>query len=113
MVGGELLNGLRDDWRDEAELQLHDAISPEQRAKQLGYDKHPVYTYRTAEMLRPHMERVWGASWVDQVMGCHMANPSELFRAMADGDPYPVKAFFTLGNNTLLSNRTSTRSDGR
>ena len=37
------------------------------------------------------------------VMGCHMANPSEMFRAMADGDPYPIKAFFTLGNNTLLS----------
>jgi anaerobic selenocysteine-containing dehydrogenase len=32
-----------------------------------------------------------------------MANPSELFRAMATGEPYPVKAFFSLGNNTLLS----------
>jgi anaerobic selenocysteine-containing dehydrogenase len=40
---------------------------------------------------------------MDQVMGCHMANPSELFRAMATGDPYPVKAFFAIGNNALLS----------
>ncbi len=103
VVGGELLHGLRDDWRSEAELQLHDVISPEQRKKQLGYEKHPVYTYRTAEILKPHLERVWGEPWVDQVMGCHMANPTEVFRAMADGDPYPVKAFFTLGNNTLLS----------
>ncbi|MDP6978741.1 MAG: molybdopterin-dependent oxidoreductase [Myxococcota bacterium] len=103
VVGGEMLSGLHPGWRTEAELQLHDAISPEQRAKQLGYDKHPVYTYRTAEMLRPHMERVHGQPWIDQVMGCHMANPTEVFRAMADGDPYPVKAFITLGNNTLLS----------
>ena len=103
VVGGELMNGLRDDWIHESELQLHDAISPAQRAKQLGYEKHPVYTYRTAEILKPHLERVWGQPWVDQVMGCHMANPSELFRAMADGDPYPVKAFFVLGNNALLS----------
>ena len=103
VVGGELLHGLPPGWRSEAELQLHDAITPEQRSKQLGYTKHPVYTYRTAEILRPHLERVWGQPWVDQVMGCHMANPSEVFRAMADGDPYPVKAFFVLGNNALLS----------
>jgi anaerobic selenocysteine-containing dehydrogenase len=32
-----------------------------------------------------------------------MANPTDLFRAMDTGDPYPVKAFFTLGNNTLMS----------
>ncbi|MEO1055679.1 MAG: molybdopterin-dependent oxidoreductase [Actinomycetota bacterium] len=103
VVGGETLNALNPGWRTEAELQLHDEISPEQRAKQLGYDTHPVFTYRTAEMLREPMQRVWGQQWVDQVMGCHMANPSEVFRAMADADPYPIKAFFTLGNNTLLS----------
>ena len=49
------------------------------------------------------MERVHGRPWIDQVMGCHMANPSEVFRAMADGDPYPIKAFIALGNNALLS----------
>ncbi|MEM1331840.1 MAG: molybdopterin-dependent oxidoreductase [Actinomycetota bacterium] len=103
VVGGDLLHSLNPGYRTEAELQLHDEISPEQRAKQLGYDTHPVFTYRTAEMLRPHMERVWGQPWVDQVMGCHMANPPEVFRAMAEGDPYPIKAFFSLGNNTLLS----------
>ncbi|MDJ0866321.1 MAG: molybdopterin-dependent oxidoreductase [Myxococcota bacterium] len=103
VVGGELLSGLHPGWRTEAELQLHDAIAPQQRAKQLGYATHPVYTYRTAEMLQPYLEKVWGQPWVDQVMGCHMANPSGVFRAMADGDPYPVKAFITLGNNTLLS----------
>ena len=103
VVGGELLSGPNPDYRTEAALHLHDTISPEQRAKQLGYDKHPAYTYRTAEILKPHLERVWGEPWVDQVMGCHMANPSEVFRAMADGDPYPIKAFFVLGNNALLS----------
>ncbi|MBB85139.1 MAG: dehydrogenase [Deltaproteobacteria bacterium] len=103
VVGGETLGGLNPSYRTESDLQLHDAISPEQRAKQLGYEKHPAYTYRTAEILRPYMKKVWGREWVDQVMGCHMANPSELFRAMATGDPYPVKAFFALGNNALLS----------
>ena len=103
VVGGETLGGLHPGWRTEAELQLHDRISSEQRAKQLGYSTHPVYTYRTAEMLQPYLEKVWGQPWVDQIMGCHMANPSEVFRAMANGDPYPIKAFFALGNNALLS----------
>lgn len=103
VVGGDLLNAPHPGWVTEADLQLHDSISPEQRAKQLGYEKHPVYTYRTAEMLTGPMERVWGKRWMDQVMGCHMANPSEVFRAMVSGDPYPVKAFFVLGNNALMS----------
>jgi anaerobic selenocysteine-containing dehydrogenase len=103
VVGGEALTGLHPGWRTEAELQLHDRLSPEQRAKQLGYNTHPAYTYRTAEILQPYLKKVWGQPWIDQIMGCHMANPSEVFRAMADGDPYPVKAFFVLGNNALLS----------
>jgi anaerobic selenocysteine-containing dehydrogenase len=103
VVGGELLNAPHPGWVPEAELQLHDEIAPEQRAKQLGYDTHPAYTYRTAEMLTGPMERVWGVRWMDQVMGCHMANPSEVFRAMDTGEPYPVKACFVIGNNALLS----------
>jgi anaerobic selenocysteine-containing dehydrogenase len=103
VVGGEGFGGVHPGWLPESVLQLHDEISPEQRAKQFGYDKHPVYTYRTAEMLTGPMEKVWGVRWMDQLMGCHMANPSELFRAMDTGDPYPVKAFFAIGNNALLS----------
>ena len=36
VVGGELLNAPHPGWVPEAELQLHDEIAPEQRAKQLG-----------------------------------------------------------------------------
>lgn len=103
VVGGERMHGFNPGYRSEAEIHLHDELSPEQRAKQMGYEKHPVYTYRTAEILKPHLERVWGQPWIDQAQGCHMANPSEMFRAMADEDPYPIKAFFALGNNALMS----------
>jgi anaerobic selenocysteine-containing dehydrogenase len=103
IVGGETLGGPNPGFRPESDLQLHDALRPEQRAKQLGYDEHPVYTYRTAEMLADANERVWGRRWIDLVMGCHMANPSAVFRAMETGDPYPVRALFALGNNALLS----------
>jgi len=103
VVGGETLGGFNPDMIPETELALHDHLSDEQKAKQLGYEKHPAYTYRVAEMLKEPTEKVWGYPYADIVMGCHMANPSEVFRAMAYEDPYPIKAFFALGNNALMS----------
>ena len=103
VVGGETLGGFNPDMIPESELALHDHLSDEQKAKQLGYEKHPAYTYRVAEMLKAPTEKVWGYPYADIVMGCHMANPSEVFRAMAYEDPYPIKAFFALGNNALMS----------
>lgn len=103
VVGGEILGGFNPDIVPESELGLHEELSVGQKAKQLGFEKHPAYTYRVAEMLKEPTERVWGFPYADIVTGCQMANPSELFRAMAYGDPYPVKAFFVLGNNALMS----------
>ncbi|MEM9035767.1 MAG: molybdopterin-dependent oxidoreductase [Actinomycetota bacterium] len=101
--GGEILAGFNPDFVSESVLGMHEALSQEQRDKQLGADKHPAYTYRAQDMLSEATERAWGHPYADIVMGCYMANPSATFRAMATGDPYPVKAFFALGNNALLS----------
>ena len=103
VVGGESLGGFNQSYIPESEIALHEELPMEQKAKQLGFDDHPAYTYRAAEMLKDPTERVWGYPYADIVMGCHMANPSNVFRAMASGDPYPVKAFFVLGNNALMS----------
>ena len=103
ILGGEMLGGFTPDYIPESKLQLHELLSDEQKAKQLGSDLHPAYTYRAQEMLKEATKRVHGYEYADIVMGCYMANPSAVFRAMESGDPYPVKAFFTLGNNTLLS----------
>ncbi len=103
IVGGETLGGFNASYIPESELGLHDILSDEQKSKQLGYDDHPVFTYRAAEMLKEPTEKVWGYGYADLVMGCQMANPTNVFRAMVSGDPYPVKALITLGNNTLLS----------
>ena len=101
--GGDLLSGFNPNYISESELGNHDMLSAEQKAKQLGADIHPAYTYRAQEMLSEHTQRVWGQPYADIVMGCYMANPSATFRAMATEKPYPVKAFFTLGNNSLMS----------
>lgn len=101
--GGEVLHGFNDAIVPESVLEMHEALAPEQKAKQLGAEAHPVFTYRAMEALREPSLRVWGQEYPNLINGCAMANPSALFRAMAKGNPYPVKAFFTLGNNTLMS----------
>ncbi|WP_204117345.1 molybdopterin-dependent oxidoreductase [Paraburkholderia sp. C35] len=101
--GGELLHGFHPDIVHESEIECHPALSDSQKRKQLGSDTHPLFTYRGMQALNAPAERVWGHAWPNLINGCYMATPSAVFRAMADGDPYPVKAFVTLGNNTLMS----------
>lgn len=101
--GGELMAGFNPNYISESQLGNHEMLSQQQRDKQLGADLHPAYTYRAQDLLGDATERVYGYRYADIVMGCYMANPSAAFRAMATEKPYPVKAFFVLGNNALMS----------
>jgi anaerobic selenocysteine-containing dehydrogenase len=100
--GGEALMGFHSKIVSESEIEMHHLLSDVQKDKQLGSDKHPVYTYRGQAPLREPCQRVWGHEYANQLTGCFMANPSSVFRAMAGEGPYPVKALFSLGNNTLM-----------
>ena len=101
--GGETLQGFNPDVVPESTIEMHHILSDEQKFKQLGSDTHPAFTYRGQEAFREPMKRVWGHEYPNQITGCYMANPSATFRAMAGEGAYPVKAFFALGNNTVMS----------
>lgn len=101
--GGELLHGFHPQIINESELELHEVLPQSQKDKQLGAEEHPAFTYKVASLLSDASKRVWGYAWPNNISGSFMANPSVTFRAMAGDGPYPVKAFFTLGNNTLMS----------
>ncbi|MEM7135190.1 MAG: molybdopterin-dependent oxidoreductase [Myxococcota bacterium] len=101
--GGEALQGFHPQVIPESKIEAHEVLSEAQKAKQLGSETHPAFTYRGQAGLLEHTKRVWGYEYTNQVTGCFMANPSATFRAMAGEGAYPVKAFFSLGNNTLLS----------
>jgi len=101
--GGELLQGFNPDIVNESEIEMHHVLSDEQKMKQLGSKDHPAFTYRGQLPFREPTKRVYGQEYANLVMGCHMATPSETFKAMAGEGEYPVKAFFFLGNNPLLS----------
>lgn len=100
--GGEMLMGSHSDVIPESQLELTELLSEEQKKKQLGYDKHPAFTFKAADLLKEYSEQVFGEAYPNLVKGTHMAVPSPTFRAMAYGDPYTVKAFFAIANNALM-----------
>ena len=101
--GGELMQGFAEDIINESQMDMHHVLSAEQKAKQLGSDKYPAFTYRGQERFCEPVKRVWGQEYANMVTGCYMTPPSSVFRAMAGEGPYPVKAFFILGCNPLMS----------
>ena len=101
--GGETLQGFNPDIVNESTIEMHEVLSDEQKAKQLGSQEHPAFTYRGQEYFKEPTKRVYGQEYANLVMGCYMATPSATFRAMAGHGPYPVKAFFFLGNNPMMS----------
>ncbi len=101
--GGETLQGFNPDIIPESEIEMHQVLPLEQKLKQLGSKDHPAFTYRAQLAFNEPNKRVYGQEYANLVMGCYMATPSETFRAMAGEGEYPVKAFFFLGNNPLMS----------
>ncbi|MEQ9587950.1 MAG: molybdopterin-dependent oxidoreductase [Parvibaculaceae bacterium] len=101
--GGETMQGFNPDVVPEVAMELHDALPEEKRQLQLGAEKHPVYTYKAMGYLREPTERVWGHEWVNFIGGNFMAHPTAVFQAMAEDDPYPVRALFLMANNALMS----------
>ena len=101
--GGDQFVGFSPAVRSDSEIEAHEALAPEQKAKQLGSDQFPVFTYRGTSAFCDASERVWGARWANLVGGCYMAHPMAVFKAMAESDPYPVKALLSMANNTLMA----------
>ncbi|WP_139652068.1 molybdopterin-containing oxidoreductase family protein [Raoultibacter phocaeensis] len=85
--------------------QLSDfvALSTEQKEKQLGSDEYPLLSFKGME-LYDTASRAAGLDHIPDIMGCSCtAHPARVFEAMRTGAPYPVKAFFAVGNNTAMS----------
>ena len=103
VTGGDQLIGFSPAVRSDSEIEMHEMLIPEQKAKQLGADTFPAFTYRGTSAFCDASEKVWGIRWANLVGGCYMAHPMAVFKAMAESDPYPVRAFFAMANNTLAA----------
>jgi anaerobic selenocysteine-containing dehydrogenase len=108
--GGDQLIGFNPAVRSDSEIENHEILAPEQKAKQLGADQFPAFTYRGTGAFSDASEKVWNIRWANLVGGCYMAHPMALFKAMAESDPYPVRALFAIANNVLAAFANSKRA---
>jgi len=103
VAGGEILGGFGGDPRavSNLQLELNDAISPEQKKKQLGAGEYGLFGFPGWEMLRKASDKP-GAYFAPPAadMTC-CAHPRHVWQAITTGQPYPVKAFISQSNNTL------------
>jgi anaerobic selenocysteine-containing dehydrogenase len=95
VVNGQM--GIRD-----AMLQLAEKLPAEQRKKQIGSDRFKLMMWPGYEAMAPHFEKTYGTPFP---MSAHnfIGNQPLIFKAILEGEPYPIKAMITWGANPLLN----------
>lgn len=86
-----------------AQLADFGRLAQEQRDKQLGQSKGSILTFRASDLYKGANAR-FGIPYEPDILAESCAcDPAELFRAMRGEGAYPVKAIFSVGNNTVMS----------
>lgn len=89
---------------DDVKMELNEAISPEQRSKQLGADEYPLFGFPGWESNAAAVRRLPDAYMHPPSAGMTcVAHARAVFQAMLTGNPYPVRAAISVASNPLLS----------
>ena len=104
VAGGEILGGYGGNGKtvSNLEMELNDSISSAQKKKQLGAGEYGLFGFPGWDMIRKASDKP--GAWFQPPhadMTC-CAHPRHVWQAITTGQPYPVKAFFSQSNNTLL-----------
>lgn len=86
-----------------AQVADYGRLADEKRRIQLGVDAHPLLTFKTSELYAGANARIGLPYEPDIIAESCACDPSTLFAAMRGEGPYPVKAMFSVGNNTVMS----------
>lgn len=103
VMGGEMIMPYHPSVVTEDEIAMTHMLSPEQRKKQLLLESAKLLSYEFWEEYNEASEKVFGRKWASQILAGALANPAAVVRAMATGDPYPVKAFINIGSDPVTS----------
>jgi thiosulfate reductase / polysulfide reductase chain A len=104
IAGGEILGAPGGDSKavSNLEMELNDAISPEQKKKQLGADQYGLFGFPGWDMIRKASDKPGAYFRPPQADMTCCAHPRHVWQAIVTGQPYPVKAFFSQSNNALV-----------
>lgn len=100
--GGEELMGPAPGFINEAEIELPEMLPEEQKKKMIGADRHKLMTREGYDLIQKYVEKVWGTRC--DLMDCNsLASAPLAFRAMAYGEPYPIRGLITLSSNPMVT----------
>ena len=99
--GGDVGRPPTAQYVSEADIELSDKFSPEQKAKQLGADRFKLLTWTGYDLIHENVKRVWGRQLPRADHS--FAHAPTVFRAMLTDKPYPVKAMITLASNPMVT----------
>lgn len=104
VAGGEILGAFGADPKmvSNLEMELNDAISPEQKRKQLGAGEYGLFGFPGWDMIRKASDKPGAWFRPPQADMTCCAHPRHVWQAITAGQPYPVKAFISQSNNTLV-----------
>jgi len=98
--GGHLLSGPEPRCPVGHDFEYADLLAPEQRKKQLGSDRFRLWTWPGIEALESVMKPYHGRMPNFDSHACHFP---DIWRAILEEQPYPVKALFIAANNVMVS----------
>jgi thiosulfate reductase/polysulfide reductase chain A len=102
IMGGDVLMEPHPRARLAADIELIDKMPAEQQEKRIGGKEFKLYSWAVFEKLRDNVRKVRETPptsfWITGT-----AHAPSVFRAMINGNPYPVKALITVAKNPLLS----------
>ena len=102
VAGGEELPGPHAHIVTDRQVELLTALTPEQRVKQVAYDKYKLHSWPGQELLLKHIgERAGEKGGVHWYTG--QANQPSVYRAILSGEPYPIKAMIASAGNPMVS----------
>ncbi|MEW5922266.1 MAG: molybdopterin-dependent oxidoreductase [Bacillota bacterium] len=100
--GGDYIPGPYKNARLEQEEERAEIIPPEKKAMQIGADKYKLLSWTGYDTIQETVKEVWGKAGAASV-DSNLAHAPSVYRAMVDEKPYPIKAFFTVSSNPLLT----------
>lgn len=99
--GGQFIVGPHRKIIHESELELNDALPPEQKAKMLGSERAKLFSWEGYQLIQSNVKKVWGSE-LPSNPHAHAHSPT-VYRTMLTDQPYPVKAMITMASNPLVS----------
>jgi thiosulfate reductase/polysulfide reductase chain A len=107
--GGDELAGPHPFYISDREMELTDLLPIEQKEKQIGTDRYRFHGWPLHLELEKLTAKVWGSRAEPPMWYLGQGHAPSLYHAILTGQPYPIRALFSVGSNPMVSQADTRR----